>query len=115
MGLVLARLSDSAPHARGPASRLSPTELDILTMIGETKPIRVISAARGISHKIVRNHLANIHRKLELRSRTEAAVRSPSGVTTLQERPEPRVLGSSRSGVGWQSMGPDRRAGEFCG
>jgi len=72
MGLVLSRLSDGAPHARRPASQLSPTELDILTMIGEAKSIPVIAAARGISHKTVRNHLANIYRKLELRSRTEA-------------------------------------------
>jgi DNA-binding NarL/FixJ family response regulator len=72
MGLVLARLSDSSPQVRRPASQLSPTELDILTMIGEAKSIPVIAAARGISHKTVRNHLANIYRKLELRSRTEA-------------------------------------------
>jgi DNA-binding NarL/FixJ family response regulator len=72
MGMVLSRLSDGAPHARRPASQLSPTELDILTMIGEAKSIPVIAAARGISHKTVRNHLANIYRKLELRSRTEA-------------------------------------------
>lgn len=72
MGLVLSRLSDGASHVRRPASQLSPTELDILTMIGEAKSIPVIAAARGISHKTVRNHLANIYRKLELRSRTEA-------------------------------------------
>jgi DNA-binding NarL/FixJ family response regulator len=72
MGMVLARLSDSVPHPRRPASQLSPTELDILTMIGEAKSIPTIAAARGISHKTVRNHLANIYRKLELRSRTEA-------------------------------------------
>ncbi len=72
MGTVLARLSDSAAHVRRPASQLSPTELDILTMIGEAKSIPVIAATRGISHKTVRNHLANIYRKLELRSRTEA-------------------------------------------
>jgi DNA-binding NarL/FixJ family response regulator len=72
MGMVLARLSDSGSPARRPASHLSPTELDILTMIGEAKSIPAIAAARGISHKTVRNHLANIYRKLELRSRTEA-------------------------------------------
>jgi DNA-binding NarL/FixJ family response regulator len=72
MSMVLARLSDKLPNTRRPASQLSPTELDILTMIGEAKSIPVIAAARGISHKTVRNHLANIYRKLELRSRTEA-------------------------------------------
>jgi DNA-binding NarL/FixJ family response regulator len=72
MGHVLARLGDSVPHGRQPSSLLSPTELDILTMIGEAKSVPVIAAARGISHKTVRNHLANIYRKLQLRSRTEA-------------------------------------------
>jgi DNA-binding NarL/FixJ family response regulator len=41
-------------------------------MIGEAKSIPAIAASRGISHKTVRNHLANIYRKLDLRSRTEA-------------------------------------------
>ncbi len=72
MSMVLARLSDTMPNSRRAASQLSPTELDILTMIGQAKSIPVIAAARGISHKTVRNHLANIYRKLELRSRTEA-------------------------------------------
>jgi len=72
MSMVLARLIDTVPHSRRAASQLSPTELDILTMIGEAKSIPAIAAARGISHKTVRNHLANIYRKLELRSRTEA-------------------------------------------
>jgi DNA-binding NarL/FixJ family response regulator len=82
MGLVLARLSDSSTQVRRP-SQLSPTELDILTMIGEAKSIPVIAAARGISHKTVRNHLANIYRKLELRSRTEAMlVAARMGLTT---------------------------------
>lgn len=72
MSHVLARLAGHVPLARRPASQLSPTELDILTMIGEAKSIPVIAASRGISHKTVRNHLANIYRKLELRSRTEA-------------------------------------------
>jgi DNA-binding NarL/FixJ family response regulator len=72
MGLVLGRLNDGASHGRRPPAVLSPTELDILTMIGAAKSIPVIAAARGISPKTVRNHLANIYRKLELRSRTEA-------------------------------------------
>jgi DNA-binding NarL/FixJ family response regulator len=72
MGLVLTRLTDAGAIGRRPGGQLSPTELDILTMIGEAKSIPVIAAARGISHKTVRNHLANIYRKLELRSRTEA-------------------------------------------
>ena len=72
MGSVLERLSTSSPNGHRGAHQLSPTELDILTMIGQAKSIPVIAAARGITNKTVRNHLANIYRKLELRSRTEA-------------------------------------------
>jgi DNA-binding NarL/FixJ family response regulator len=72
MGRVLERLTENATHPKRMPSQLSPTELHILTMIGQAKSIPVIAASRGISHKTVRNHLANIYRKLELRSRTEA-------------------------------------------
>jgi DNA-binding NarL/FixJ family response regulator len=85
MRVLLSRLADGAPNDRRTVSRLSPTELEILTMIGEAKSIAVIASARGISHKTVRNHLANIYRKLELRSRTEAmlyAARTGLTVTT---------------------------------
>jgi DNA-binding NarL/FixJ family response regulator len=72
MGDVMARLADRSSSRRGSAGQLSPTERDILTMIGQAKSIPAIAASRGISHKTVRNHLANIYRKLDLRSRTEA-------------------------------------------
>jgi DNA-binding NarL/FixJ family response regulator len=54
------------------ANHLSPTELEILAMIGNAQSIPTIAATRGISHKTVRNHLAKIYRKLELHGRTEA-------------------------------------------
>jgi DNA-binding NarL/FixJ family response regulator len=56
----------------GPLSRLSPTEQSIFSMVGEAHSTRGIAAARGISQKTVRNHLANIYRKLELNNRSEA-------------------------------------------
>lgn len=72
MNRMLSRLGQQPPQVRRPQVPLSATELDILTMIGQAKSIPAIAASRGISHKTVRNHLANIYRKLELRSRTEA-------------------------------------------
>ena len=72
MGRVISRLDENSTPHRKTAGQLSATELDILTMIGEAKSIPAIAASRGISHKTVRNHLANIYRKLDLRSRTEA-------------------------------------------
>jgi DNA-binding NarL/FixJ family response regulator len=72
MRRVIARLDDSDVPLRRAAGQLSPTELEILTLIGEARSIPFIAERRGISHKTVRNHLANIYRKLDLRSRTEA-------------------------------------------
>lgn len=56
----------------GMAGRLSPTELSILALLGSARSIREIAEIRGISPKTVRNHLANIYRKLDVRSRTQA-------------------------------------------
>lgn len=72
MSRFLLRLSEGVTPQRRTASQLSPTERDILAMIGDARSIPYIAESRGISHKTVRNHLANIYRKLELRSRTEA-------------------------------------------
>ena len=72
MTRLLTQLADQSPVARRNQMHLSATELDILKMIGQAQSVQAIAAIRGISHKTVRNHLANIYRKLELRSRTEA-------------------------------------------
>jgi DNA-binding NarL/FixJ family response regulator len=73
MRMLVARLSgEESANARPGLGRLSRTEIDILTMVGAARSVQSIAAARGISQKTVRNHLANIYRKLELRSRTEA-------------------------------------------
>lgn len=74
---LLDRMIDRLSHPGTPQPRqgvhhLSPTELEILAMIGRAHSIPSIAASRGISHKTVRNHLAKIYRKLELHGRTEA-------------------------------------------
>lgn len=67
------RLASPAPHeTKRFGNQLSPTELEILAMIGQAQSIPAIAASRGISHKTVRNHLGRIYRKLELHGRTEA-------------------------------------------
>jgi DNA-binding NarL/FixJ family response regulator len=73
LGMLIERAS-SAPltGSQHMTSKLSPTELAILAMIGQALSIPAIAASRGISHKTVRNHLAKIYRKLELHGRTEA-------------------------------------------
>ena len=70
--LVARAVVGQSAGARVPISKLSPTELDILTMVGSAQSIASIAETRGISHKTVRNHLTNICRKLQLRGRSEA-------------------------------------------
>lgn len=73
IGHLLANIGSGNLHeTRRFGNQLSPTELEILSMIGQAQSIPAIAASRGISHKTVRNHLAKIYRKLELHGRTEA-------------------------------------------
>lgn len=75
MDRLLDRLSQQqADQPRSSRSQLSPTELEILAMIGRAQSVPSIAATRGISNKTVRNHLARIYRKLELHGRTEAVL-----------------------------------------
>jgi DNA-binding NarL/FixJ family response regulator len=75
-GRVLRNALDAKPAAQGgpdgAARALSPTERDILARLGAAQSVAVIADARGISEKTVRNHMASIYRKLNLRGRTEA-------------------------------------------
>jgi DNA-binding NarL/FixJ family response regulator len=85
MGRVLDRLAHQPTTEPGRlGSQLSPTEVEILAMIGHAESIRAIAAGRGISQKTVRNHLAKIYRKLELHGRTEAMLwAARMGLTSL--------------------------------
>jgi DNA-binding NarL/FixJ family response regulator len=70
---TLARLAEQGQADRGnQLDQLSTAERNILLMVGQAQSIRTIAASRGISQKTVRNHLASIYRKLELRNRSEA-------------------------------------------
>ncbi len=84
MQRVLARIGNETSLLRSyPGSLLSPTEVHILAMIGDAKSISTIAAARGISSKTVRNHLASIYRKLDLHGRIEAMlIASRMGLTS---------------------------------
>jgi DNA-binding NarL/FixJ family response regulator len=83
MGRVLDRLAHQPVNeTKRLGNQLSPTEIEILAMIGHAESIPAIAASRGISHKTVRNHLAKIYRKLELHGRTEAMLwAARSGLT----------------------------------
>jgi DNA-binding NarL/FixJ family response regulator len=101
MRRVVARLNgtEAAPPRPG-LDQLSPTELDILAMVGAASSVEQIAQARGISQKTVRNHLANIYRKLDLRSRTEAMLcAARMGLTSTERvparRPDPGQMSLS--------------------
>ena len=75
MGSLLDRLAvQPADEPRRLGGQLSPTELEILAMIGHAQSITAIATSRGITNKTVRNHIAKIYRKLELHGRTEAVL-----------------------------------------
>ncbi len=69
---ALARLSGHPPAVEGRYERLSPAERSILSLIEQAGTTSSIAVARGISDKTVRNHMASIYRKLEVRNRSEA-------------------------------------------
>jgi DNA-binding NarL/FixJ family response regulator len=78
-----------APPADGAASgMLTPRELDVLRLIGAGEPNKAIAAALGISERTTRSHVSSILAKLELTSRTQAALwAAREGVTRVDARP----------------------------
>jgi DNA-binding NarL/FixJ family response regulator len=69
--LASGMVSISSP-VLGAASRLSPAEREVLAMVGRGKSVPEIASVRQISQKTVRNHMASIYRKLDLKNRVEA-------------------------------------------
>lgn len=57
----------------GPLATLSPRELDILAMIVDGAPNKVIARALDLQEVTVKAHLRNIFRKIAVSNRTEAA------------------------------------------
>jgi len=73
VGYLISAADSPVPRSEW-SNLLSPTEIGILTMLGEARSIAWIAAARGISQKTVRNHVATIYRKMGLRNRIEAVL-----------------------------------------
>ena len=66
----------SSPARRGPvAGDVTAREREILDHLARGLAYKEIAAQLGISPATVKNHLARIYEKLEVRSRTEAAVK----------------------------------------
>src|SRR5437868_6340975 len=69
---------------RLPAEELSPRELDVLRLLAEGKPNKLIGAALSISEVTVKSHVQSLFRKLNVLSRTEAiAVATRKGLLHL--------------------------------
>src|SRR5205823_9900802 len=65
-------VASASPTVMTAAGRLSPAEREVLTMVGRGRSIAEIASVRQISQKTVRNHMASIYRKLDLKNRVEA-------------------------------------------
>jgi DNA-binding NarL/FixJ family response regulator len=68
------RLRRDAIGVNSPAGRLSPRETEVLKMLGDGLPNTKIARALQIREVTVRSHVYNILNKLNLRSRTDAAL-----------------------------------------
>jgi len=55
-------------------TNLSPREREILKMVADGKPNKIIADELDISEHTVRNHISNIFQKLHVNNRTEATV-----------------------------------------
>jgi DNA-binding NarL/FixJ family response regulator len=73
LAVILASgVASASPTVVTAAGRLSPAEREVLTMVGRGRSIAEIASVRQISQKTVRNHMASIYRKLDLKNRVEA-------------------------------------------
>jgi DNA-binding NarL/FixJ family response regulator len=74
--LVARRLMSSLRDGRdgAPASELTSRELDVLRLVAAGKANKEIAAELAISERTARTHVSSILRKLDLSSRTQAAL-----------------------------------------
>ena len=61
----------------GGVSRLTPRELEILSLVRRGRRNREIAAELGVEEKTIKNHLNSIYSKLDLGSRIEAMATAP--------------------------------------
>jgi two-component system NarL family response regulator len=70
---VLVRRHEGPPEGAGSLSR---RELEVLTLVAQGLNNRAIAERLFISENTVKNHIRNIHEKLQVHSRMEAVVRA---------------------------------------
>jgi DNA-binding NarL/FixJ family response regulator len=69
----LAATGETAEHGRGPASGLTPQELQVAMVVAGGASNQEAAAALFLSQKTIEYHLSNIYRKTQLRSRSALA------------------------------------------
>jgi len=69
-----ARALLAARRAPAPSKQLSERELEVLAMVAEGLPNKLISRRLGISEKTVKAHLTSIFRTIDVTDRTQAAL-----------------------------------------
>lgn len=69
-----ARALLSARRAAGPADGLSDREREVLAMVAEGLPNKLIAQRLGISEKTVKTHLTSVFRQIGVTDRTQAAL-----------------------------------------
>jgi DNA-binding CsgD family transcriptional regulator len=66
-------IEDDGPH---PSASLTPREVQILTLAGQSLSVQTIAERLTISRATVKTHLEHIYRKLDVHDRTAAVVRA---------------------------------------
>jgi DNA-binding NarL/FixJ family response regulator len=69
-----ARALLSARRASAPATELSDREREVLAMVAEGLPNKLIARQLGISEKTVKAHLTSVYRQIGVTDRTQAAL-----------------------------------------
>ena len=80
-----ARALLSARRASTPAEALSEREREVLTMVAEGLPNKVIAQRLAISEKTVKAHLTSVYRQIGVTDRTQAALWAQRHGVTLHE------------------------------
>ena len=76
------------PREENPISELTPREVDVLRLVATGQPNKKIATELAISERTARTHVSRILRKLELSSRTQAALWAvKQGLVKLKREP----------------------------
>lgn len=74
--LAAAALADAAPSFEGLRQLLTERQIDVMRLLSQGKPNKLIARDLGISEGTVKIHLAAIFRALNVRNRVEAVIAS---------------------------------------